>query len=123
MARRAPALRDSGPSVDVGSTKLAHLNSQTSYSHSSGPGIGARAGLALIRLYQVAISPLLPNTCKYYPSCSEYARRALLERGLSRGVLLALWRLLRCNPFSRGGYDPGPWAREELPASGEETTR
>ncbi len=76
------------------------------------PGIAARLGIALIRFYQIAISPALPSTCKYYPSCSEYALRAVTHRGLLRGSLLAAWRLLRCNPFSRGGYDPGPLAAE-----------
>jgi len=84
------------------------------------PGIAVRLGLALIRLYQSSISPVLPRTCKYYPSCSEYARRALLQRGLLRGSGLALWRLLRCNPFSRGGYDPGPWSEESETGPGEE---
>ena len=78
-------------------------------------GIGVRLGLALIRLYQISLSPLLPKTCKYYPSCSEYARLALLHCGLLRGTPLALWRLLRCNPFSHGGYDPGPWEGEKAP--------
>ncbi len=77
------------------------------------PGIAARLGIALIRFYQTAISPALPSTCKYYPSCSEYALRAVRHRGLLRGTALAAWRLLRCNPFSRGGYDPGPWAAED----------
>ncbi len=84
------------------------------------PGIAARLGIALIRFYQIAISPALPSTCKYYPSCSEYALRAVTHRGLLRGSALAAWRLLRCNPFSRGGYDPGPWASEETPARTDE---
>jgi len=62
--------------------------------------------VALIRLYQRAISPLLPPRCKYYPSCSEYAEQAVQEYGILRGLILAGWRLLRCNPFSHGGYDP-----------------
>lgn len=62
--------------------------------------------VAPIRLYQRAISPLLPPRCKYYPSCSEYAAQAVQEYGILRGLLLAGWRLLRCNPFSHGGFDP-----------------
>jgi putative membrane protein insertion efficiency factor len=59
-----------------------------------------------IRLYQLLVSPLLPaNTCKYYPSCSEYAALAIRRRGVLRGIALAAWRLLRCNPWSRGGVD------------------
>jgi len=74
------------------------------------PGLPARAGIALVRFYQRYLSGLKPQTCRYYPSCSEYAARAIAARGLLRGMLLAAWRVLRCNPFSRGGYDPGPWA-------------
>ena len=62
--------------------------------------------LAPIRLYQRTVSPLLPARCKYYPSCSEYAAQAVQEYGILRGLILAGWRLLRCNPFSHGGYDP-----------------
>ena len=59
-----------------------------------------------IRLYQRLISPFLPaNTCKYHPSCSEYAVLAIRNRGVLRGVPLAAWRLLRCNPWSHGGVD------------------
>ena len=64
--------------------------------------------IALIRLYKRAISPLLPNACKYTPTCSEYAMEAIEVHGALKGSLLAAWRLLRCNPFSRGGYDPVP---------------
>ena len=64
--------------------------------------------IALIRAYQYAISPLLGQRCKYYPSCSSYAVEALREHGVVRGLGLATWRLLRCNPFSNGGYDPVP---------------
>jgi putative membrane protein insertion efficiency factor len=59
-----------------------------------------------IRFYQAVISPLLPRSCNYHPSCSQYAVDALREFGVVRGVVLAAWRLLRCNPLSYGGYDP-----------------
>jgi uncharacterized protein len=61
---------------------------------------------APIRLYQRLISPALPRRCKYEPTCSAYAVEALLRHGPLRGVVLAAWRLLRCNPFSHGGHDP-----------------
>lgn len=76
------------------------------------PGSLARAAIYLVRAYQRRISILKPKTCRYYPTCSEYAARAIAARGLLRGSALAAWRLLRCNPFSPGGYDPGPWAQE-----------
>jgi putative membrane protein insertion efficiency factor len=62
--------------------------------------------LAPIRLYQRLISPALPRRCRYEPTCSAYAVDAIRQFGVLRGIVLALWRLLRCNPFSRGGYDP-----------------
>ncbi len=66
----------------------------------------ARAATAVIRLYQRTISRALPRRCKYHPACSAYAVRAIGRYGILRGVVLAGWRLLRCNPFSHGGYDP-----------------
>jgi putative membrane protein insertion efficiency factor len=60
---------------------------------------------APVRLYQRVISPALPARCKYHPSCSEYAVRAVRSYGILRGVTLAGWRLLRCNPWSHGGVD------------------
>jgi uncharacterized protein len=60
----------------------------------------------LIRGYQAVVSPLFGQRCKYYPSCSEYAAQAIARFGILRGLVLAVWRLLRCNPWSRGGFDP-----------------
>ena len=74
-----------------------------------------RVLLALIRFYQKYISPMKRGgTCKYIPSCSEYARQAIEKHGALKGTVLAVWRLLRCNPFSQGGIDPVPeaWPRK-----------
>jgi putative membrane protein insertion efficiency factor len=62
----------------------------------------------LIRFYQRLISPMFPPRCKYYPSCSSYAVEAIRVHGARRGLMLAAWRLLRCNPLSDGGLDPVP---------------
>ncbi len=59
-----------------------------------------------IKLYQKTVSPLTGSRCKYYPSCSEYAVQAISKFGILRGLVLAGWRLLRCNPWSHGGFDP-----------------
>ena len=59
-----------------------------------------------IRGYQRWISPVFPARCKYHPTCSEYAVQAIRSYGILRGSVLAAWRILRCNPFSHGGYDP-----------------
>jgi putative membrane protein insertion efficiency factor len=58
-----------------------------------------------VRLYQLLISPLFPASCKYHPSCSQYAIDAIRKHGVLRGSLKACWRLARCNPWSRGGVD------------------
>jgi putative membrane protein insertion efficiency factor len=65
-----------------------------------------RIVLAPILIYSRFISPALPPRCKYHPSCSAYAVQAIERYGILRGLVLAAWRLLRCNPFSYGGYDP-----------------
>jgi uncharacterized protein len=62
--------------------------------------------LAPLRVYQRMISPALPRRCKYHPTCSAYAVQAVESYGILRGVVLAVWRVLRCNPFSHGGHDP-----------------
>jgi len=66
----------------------------------------ARAVLAPIRGYRRFISPALGQRCRYYPSCSAYAEEAVRELGAFRGTVLAVWRVLRCNPFTKGGLDP-----------------
>ena len=62
--------------------------------------------LQILRAYKWAISPLFPPSCRYVPTCSEYAIEAVERYGVLRGVLMASVRLLRCHPFARGGYDP-----------------
>ncbi len=79
--------------------------------------ITARLLLAVLRLYQGFLSPLMPSACKFYPSCSRYAYEAIEIHGARRGSWLALRRLLRCRPFSRGGVDPVP--EREVSASAE----
>jgi putative membrane protein insertion efficiency factor len=64
------------------------------------------AVVKLLRFYQRWISPAFGARCRYYPSCSEYAIQAVQQLGILRGLVLAAWRLLRCNPLSRGGFDP-----------------
>lgn len=64
--------------------------------------------LALIRLYQMSLSRVIGGACRFYPTCSHYAYQAIFKFGLLKGGLMAAWRLLRCQPFVRGGYDPVP---------------
>ena len=63
--------------------------------------------LIFIRLYQMTISRALPpNTCRFYPSCSQYGYQSIYKYGMFKGSLMAAWRVLRCNPFNPGGFDP-----------------
>jgi putative membrane protein insertion efficiency factor len=62
--------------------------------------------ILFIRFYKRFISPILPNSCRFYPTCSQYAIDAVEKHGVAKGVIMASYRILRCNPFNRGGYDP-----------------
>lgn len=72
---------------------------------------GVRNGIACclivpVRAYQVLVSPLLPHSCRFTPTCSQYMIEALKKRGPVAGLILGIWRICRCNPFGGGGYDP-----------------
>lgn len=64
--------------------------------------------LILIRIYQTLISPLLPSTCRFSPTCSEYSKQSLIKYGLIKGSILSFKRILKCNPWGGNGYDPVP---------------
>jgi len=87
---RSPTREERSPIVDRASTERSNLRS---------------AAVAPVRVYQRWISPAVPNRCKYHPSCSQYAVDAVRRFGILRGLVLATWRLLRCNPWSHGGVD------------------
>jgi putative membrane protein insertion efficiency factor len=86
------------------------MSARAHHGGSHGPAAASRVAraivLAPIVAYQRVISPALPRRCKYEPTCSRYAVEAVREFGILRGLVLAGWRLLRCNPWSHGGYDP-----------------
>ncbi len=67
--------------------------------------------MLLIRIYQKCVSPLLPPSCRFHPSCSQYTLEAYQRHGLIRGTRLSLWRVCRCHPFHPGGMDPVPEPR------------
>ncbi len=64
------------------------------------------AGMALIKGYKRFVSPMLPPSCRFTPSCSLYTLQAVEKYGLLKGILMGTWRILRCHPFSKGGFDP-----------------
>jgi putative membrane protein insertion efficiency factor len=79
----------------------------------------------LVRLYQKYISPLKRPCCRFTPTCSSYAIEAFQKRGFFVGMILTVWRILRCNPFSKGGYDPVPergFRNRNKSSNGEQTT-
>ena len=73
--------------------------------------------LGLIAGYRYLISPWLGNRCRFYPSCSEYAEQAIVEHGVGKGLILSVWRLLRCHPWHPGGYDPVSKTNKEVHSS------
>jgi len=76
-----------------------------------------RVALHLLRAYKRILSPMFPPACRYVPTCSEYAMEAIDRFGVLRGGARALWRLLRCHPFTQGGYDPVVRANDQPPAT------
>lgn len=64
--------------------------------------------IIIVKLYKVLLSPVLPQACRFYPTCSDYAVGAIKKHGPFRGACMAVKRILRCNPFCEGGYDPVP---------------
>jgi putative membrane protein insertion efficiency factor len=73
-----------------------------------GPSWGTWVSLTLVQFYRTFLSPVFGGACKFYPSCSKYAQEAIARHGARRGIVLALKRLGRCRPFTRGGFDPVP---------------
>lgn len=70
--------------------------------------------LTIIKFYKAAISPHLGKNCKYIPTCSQYGIEAIERFGALKGTALTIWRILRCNPFSKGGYDPVPEKKDKV---------
>ena len=77
--------------------------------------------LRLLRAYRWAISPMFSPACRYVPTCSEYAMEAVDRYGMMRGGRMAIWRVLRCHPFAKGGYDPVVQSKDFNAAAGEVT--
>jgi putative membrane protein insertion efficiency factor len=105
-----------------------HTHSHDDLPPENGAGTGEGRGrfrpftwllLGMVRAYQAVVSPWLPRTCRYYPSCSAFAVGALRRHGAIKGTVLAIWRVLRCNPWSRGGVyhvpERGKWVGRREP--------
>ncbi|KAK7390532.1 hypothetical protein VNO78_25840 [Psophocarpus tetragonolobus] len=77
--------------------------------------LGVKVALSMLRFYKREISPILPKSCRYIPTCSEYSMEAYKRYGVVKGTVLTAWRLCRCNPFGGHGYDPPRWFGEVKP--------
>ncbi|GLT92563.1 hypothetical protein SLE2022_103940 [Rubroshorea leprosula] len=77
--------------------------------------IGVRAALSMLRFYKREISPIIPKSCRYVPTCSEYSMEAYKKYGVVKGTILTAWRLCRCNPLGGSGFDPPRWFDEKSP--------
>ena len=110
---RASAIRSPGGGIGAPASRYHH---ETASERTETPGLSpaARALLLAVRVYQTFFSALMPSACKFYPSCSYYAADALRVHGARRGSWLALRRISRCHPFSRGGVDLVPDAARQI---------
>ncbi|XP_028783559.1 UPF0161 protein At3g09310 isoform X1 [Neltuma alba] len=77
--------------------------------------LGVKAALSMLRFYKREISPILPKSCRYIPTCSEYSMEAYKKYGVVKGTVLTAWRICRCNPLGGSGYDPPRWFGEAKP--------
>jgi len=91
--------------TSAGVSRETSDSTESGVSRETRPGPLARLVLLPIRAYRRFFSPAISPRCRYYPSCSAYAEQSIRELGAVRGTILAAWRLLRCNPFSKGGVD------------------
>ncbi|XP_023641130.1 UPF0161 protein At3g09310 isoform X2 [Capsella rubella] len=76
--------------------------------------VGVKAALAMLKFYKREISPVLPRSCRYVPTCSEYSMEAYKRYGVLKGTVLTTWRLCRCNPLGGSGFDPPRWFGENV---------
>eukprot|EP00249_Psilotum_nudum_P008173 c21091_g1_i1 orf=556-855(+) len=79
--------------------------------------VGVRIAVSCLEFYKGEISPLIPGSCRYVPTCSEYAMQAYKKYGFLKGTILTAWRLCRCNPIGGSGFDPPRWFDEPVPPS------
>ena len=96
-----------GRTGEAGSTQ-AVMPSSSDSAQTSGRSLGTWVSLALVQFYRTFLSHFFGGACKFYPSCSKYAQEAIARHGARRGIVLALKRLGRCRPFTKGGFDPVP---------------
>ncbi|XP_011094869.1 UPF0161 protein At3g09310 isoform X2 [Sesamum indicum] len=90
-------------------------SAQSGVEDDEGNSLGVEAALSMLRFYKREISPVLPKSCRYVPTCSEYSMIAYKKYGVVKGTILTAWRLCRCNPLGGSGFDPPRWFDETTP--------
>ncbi|XP_002530986.2 UPF0161 protein At3g09310 [Ricinus communis] len=95
--------------------KLDTSSNQNNQQDEEVNNLGVKAALSMLKFYKREISPLLPNSCRYVPTCSEYSMIAYKKYGVVKGTVLTAWRLCRCNPLGGSGFDPPRWFDEKIP--------
>ncbi|KAI3916649.1 hypothetical protein MKW98_026391 [Papaver atlanticum] len=100
-------LEDDGDQLDQNSLKEEEEEVEKS--------LGVKAALSMLKFYKREISPIMPNSCRYVPTCSEYSMEAYKKYGVAKGTILTAWRLCRCNPLGGSGFDPPRWFDEKNP--------
>ncbi|WOH11091.1 hypothetical protein DCAR_0830570 [Daucus carota subsp. sativus] len=95
--------------------KYIPLRGQNKINSDEVNSLGVRTALSMLKFYKREISPLMPNSCRYLPTCSEYSMIAYKKYGVAKGTILTAWRLCRCNPLGGSGFDPPRWFGETSP--------
>ncbi|KAJ8754102.1 hypothetical protein K2173_002000 [Erythroxylum novogranatense] len=95
---------------------IANCSLKNNPQDDEGSSLGVKAALSFLRFYKKEISPILPRSCRYVPTCSEYSMIAYKKYGFVKGTVLTAWRLCRCNPLGGSGFDPPRWFDEEMPS-------
>ncbi|XVE76378.1 hypothetical protein DITRI_Ditri12bG0167700 [Diplodiscus trichospermus] len=95
---------------------LQNSDRNTSQGEEEVENLGVKAALSMLKFYKREISPILPKSCRFVPTCSEYSMEAYKKYGVVKGTVLTAWRLCRCNPLGGSGFDPPRWFDEEKPA-------
>ncbi|KAI3988437.1 hypothetical protein MKX01_026251 [Papaver californicum] len=100
-------LEDDGNQLDQNSLKEEEEEVEKS--------LGVKEALSMLKFYKREISPIMPNSCQYVPTCSEYSMEAYKKYGVAKGIILTAWRLCLCNPLGGSGFDPPRWFDEKNP--------
>lgn len=114
--RKSQSIRSSSSSDHQTKEEEEEESSEISIQDEEVRDPGVKAALSMLKFYKREISPLLPSSCRYVPTCSEYSMEAYKKYGVAKGTILTAWRLCRCNPLGGYGFDPPRWFDEGKPS-------